>query len=286
MSTNTWGWILSIWAVMACLAWCFIYGRAINNCLALPLLSQLDPKHPDRWPLLSVIIPACNEADTIEMALSTLLEQDYPNLEIILVDDRSTDNTARVVTQKADSDSRLQLIKIKHLPPGWLGKVHALHKATEYAKGEWLLFTDADVHFQPGVLQKTVSLCLDQQLDHLSMIPDLFERSFWHNVTLSAFSMTFLATIRASQIGKPDAESYVGIGAFNLVRKTLLDQTKGFAWLKMEVADDLGLGLMLNQAGAKQCLVVGVDAIGLTWYPSLSRMFAGLEKNLFGITSQ
>lgn len=282
---NTVSWPLAIWAVLSCLVWSLIYLRASQNLLSLRLLRQLQPQPPSNWPKLSVVIPACNEGDTLEQALTTLLQQDYPNLEVVLVNDRSTDNTSSVVDHIAAKDSRINPVHIDHLPDGWLGKVHALHVATQKTSGDWILFTDADVHFQPNVLRKTIALCLEQQLDHLTVAPEVYSQSFWLDVTLAAFALTFFTSLKVAEIGKPGSDKFAGIGAFNLVRKSVFDQTEGFSWLRMEVADDLGLGLMLHRVGAKSCLLVGTDEIGLTWYSSLADMMRGLEKNIFGIAA-
>lgn len=275
-------WILTTWAVLSCLAWGLSYLKAVHGVRSIRLLKQLQPQSPQTFPRLSIIIPACNEGDTLGQALTTLLKQDYPNLEIILINDRSTDNTGDIVDQLASQDDRIVPVHITHLPPAWLGKVHALHLGSQRATGDWLLFTDADVHFQPGVLKKTIALCLEEQLDHLSVAAEAYSQSFWLDVTLAAFGLLFLNSINASEIGKPESDSFAGNGAFNLVRKSVFDRTAGFAWLRMEVVDDLGLALMMQQAGAWNCLVFGTDEIGLTWYPSLSTMVRGLEKNLFG----
>ncbi len=282
---NAVSWLLAIWAVLSCLVWSLIYLRASQNLLSLRLLRQLQPQPPSNWPKLSVVIPACNEGDTLEQALTTLLQQDYPNLEVVLVNDRSTDNTSSVVDHIAAKDSRINPVHIDHLPDGWLGKVHALHVATQKTSGDWILFADADVHFQPNVLRKTIALCLEQQLDHLTVAPEVYSQSFWLDVTLAAFALTFFTSLKVAEIGKPGSDKFAGIGAFNLVRKSVFDQTEGFSWLRMEVADDLGLGLMLHRVGAKSCLLVGTDEIGLTWYSSLADMVRGLEKNVFGLAA-
>src|SRR6185369_2740694 len=105
----------------------------------------------------SVVVPACNEARTIERALTSLLAQDYPDLEIVLVDDRSSDETGAIIEHLAASDRRISAIHVRELPAGWLGKVHALQRGLERARGELVLFTDADIHFAPGALRRAVA---------------------------------------------------------------------------------------------------------------------------------
>ncbi|MER3436131.1 MAG: hypothetical protein C4288_22900 [Leptolyngbya sp. ERB_1_1] len=276
-------WLLVIWAVLACLFWSLSYLKASRAIQSSQQLKDLHPQAPQNYPKLSMIIPACNEGVTLEQAITTILKQDYPDLEIILINDRSTDKTGELIDKLAAQDNRIVPTHITHLPAGWLGKVHALHVGTQKATGEWLLFTDADVHFAPNVLRKSIAFSLEQQLDHLTIAPDVYRQSFWLDVALAAFTLVFFISLSGS--GKPESDRFVGVGAFNLVRRSLFAQTEGFSWLRMEVLDDVGLGLMLHQAGAKSCLLLGTDVIGLVWYPSLLAMMRGLEKNLFGVSA-
>ncbi|MEH2182632.1 glycosyltransferase [Nostoc sp.] len=279
-------WILAIWAVLACLAWCLTYFRALYHFLSIPLLKQFTPQEPQYWPKLSVVIPARNEADMLEQAVTTLLTQDYPNLELLLINDRSTDDTGSIIDRMVALDSRILPIHINSLPAGWLGQVHAMHIATQKVSGEWMLLTDAVIDFQPGSLRKVVALCLEQQIDHLAILHKNYQQSFWQQVLSAALEMVSLLQIKAADIGKPGSDRYIGTGAFALVRKSVFDRTEGFNWLRMELCNDLGLGLMMNRAGAKGKLMFGMDEIGLTWYKSLPAMVRGLEKHLFGLIAQ
>jgi glycosyltransferase involved in cell wall biosynthesis len=285
-STSSIHWIIVTWVVLACLAWSWSYLKASYTLRSIQRIKDLQPQTPQNYPKLSIIISACNEAHTLQQAMRTILKQNYPDLEIILVNDRSTDDTGSLVDQLAAQDNRIVPVHVTHLPAGWLGKVHALHVGCQKATGEWLLFTDADIHFAPGVLRKTVAFCLEQQLDHLTIAPEVYSQSFWLDVTQAAFALLFFANLKTAGIGKPKSDYIAGIGAFNLVQKAALARTEGFSWLRMEVLDDLGLGLMLHQAGAKSGLLIGTDEIGLAWYPSLPAMMRGLEKNLFGAAAQ
>ena len=153
--------------------WLWVLYALLRMTRAMPLLSDLTPPEPERWPTLSVVVAACNEADRIEAAARTLLEEDYPDLEIILVDDRSADSTGEILDRLAADDDRAKVLHITDLPDGWLGKVHALRCGLEASRGDFVLFTDADVHFAPGALRKAVAWCEDQGLDHLAAFPTL-----------------------------------------------------------------------------------------------------------------
>lgn len=237
---------------------------------------------PETWPLLSIIIPACNEADHIGPALSSLLEQDYPKMEIIAVNDRSTDGTGDILEALAKKDDRLKVIHIKELPPGWLGKVNALHHGVGQAKGEWFLFTDADVYFHPGALRRTYRYAGHFGVDHLALFPKVHVDSFLLDLSVRTFGLFFLLGTRSAWVNRPGSKTPMGIGAFNLVKAETFRKTPGFDWLRLEPADDYGLGVMINRAGGHTRFALAEEELSITWYSSVREMFKGLEKNLFG----
>jgi hypothetical protein len=241
---------------------------------------------PERWPRLSVIVPACNEATTLEAALSTLLAQTYPDLEIVLIDDRSTDQTGEIVDRLARADPRIKPVHVKELPPGWLGKLHAMHLGTQAATGEWLLFTDADVHHGPQALQTAIASALADRLDHLALMPALVAKDALLRGTLVSFGAGFLLFLRPEQVADPRSPKAIGVGAFNLVRRTAFDRTPGFEWLKMEIADDVGLAMMIKAHGGKSDFRLAQQILSLEWYASAGAMVHGLEKNLFGTVAR
>ena len=268
--------------VFLCVAWiaAFVYlARAFKR---IPRLERETVAEPDRWPRLSVVIPACNEAAHVESAVITLLRQDYPDLEIILVNDRSTDGTGAIIDRLAKSDSRIRAVHVHTLPDGWLGKVHALQCGVAKANGDWLLLTDADVHFAPTTLRRALAYVWNCAADHLALIPRTIQKSFWLDVVVQAFGLLFLIATRAGGVNQPGSKSYVGIGAFNLVKADTFRRTPGFEWLRLEPGDDVGLGMMTQQAGGVSRLALAYKHLTVEWYPSVRAMFRGLEKNLFG----
>ncbi len=277
---------LGAWAVLTSLAWVFAYTKGIWTMLTMPMLRDVEPPEPAAWPRLSVVIPACNEADTLEPALRTMLAQDYPDLEIVLIDDRSTDGTGSVIDRLAEGDARVRAVHIDTLPAQWLGKVHALSVGCQTATGDWLLLSDADVHHSPGVLRKAVALCEARALDHLALFPATKAGSVLHEAVLSAFGGLFLQMFAVQKVADPNTDDYVGVGAFNLVRKSALEKTQGFEWLRMEVADDVGLGLLLKQSGARSAALFATDELSVTWYADIMSMARGLEKNIYPIMSR
>ena len=273
--------ILVVYGVIFCLAWWFMYGRIIRSIFSLSELGNIKSNEPDNWPSLNIIIAACNEAGTIEQAIKSLLSQDYPNLKIILVNDRSTDHTGKIIDHLAE-DNRIIALHINELPEDWLGKVHAQYVGLKEVDAEWVLFTDADIHFKTGALKKAVIYALEKKVDHLALMPDVVAKGYWLDVCIRTFGLLFLYSTRVHQLEKADTQAVIGVGAFNLVKKSVLDKSKGIKWLRMEVADDVGMGLLIKRAGGKSAFAMAQKCLSVAWYPSVAAMFAGLEKNLFG----
>ena len=268
--------------ISLCALWVVGLGYLIISITRLPALRGQHTPVPAVWPRLSVLIPACNEAANLESAVVTLLQQDYPDLEIILVDDRSTDGTGEIIERLARENPRIRAVHVETLPRGWLGKVHALHRGVERASGDWLLFTDADVHFGAAILRRAVALVLHQRVDHLALIPRTIQKSFWLELAVNTFGLLFFITTRAASVNRPGSKAFVGIGAFNLVNAERFHRTPGFEWLRLEPGDDVGLGMMVKQSGGTTRLAFAYEDLSLQWYPSVTAMFKGLEKNLFG----
>ena len=270
--------IFIAYAFLGCVYWLWMFVGTVRVVRSVPMLAKCDAPPPQTWPKLSIVIPACNEAAALGAALSSILEQDYPDLEIILIDDRSTDGTAAIVDRMAQSDPRILAIHVEQLPVGWLGKVHALALGTAKSSGSWLLFTDADVHLAPGTLRRAVAYAAHHAIDHLAATPDLWRSSLTVDANLALFCRTFSVALRLWAVADASSDAFVGIGAFNLVRAEALRRTAGFSWLRMEVGDDAGLGMMLKQSGARSCLVNAYGLLGLYWYRTLRELAQGGEK--------
>ncbi|HZN54478.1 MAG TPA: glycosyltransferase family 2 protein [Candidatus Polarisedimenticolaceae bacterium] len=276
------GLTLAIAAGALSAAWCAFLLHGLRTALRFRRFADLSAPLPASWPRLSVIVAACDEEETIGPALETLLAQDYPELEIVVVDDRSRDATGRIADAAARRDPRLAAVHVSALPDGWLGKVHALDRGVAAARGDWLLFTDADVHFSSDVLRRAVAYAEAERLDHLTVAPELIAPGFVEEMVNAAFITAFLAGTRAIDVGRSGSKAFVGVGAFNLVRRSTFARTPGFRWLAMEVLDDVGLGLMMKNAGGRAAFAIGLGDVTITWYRSLRAMARGLEKNMFG----
>ena len=272
-------WSFEALMFLGCLPWYLVAWGVWMSLKNVQSLSSTSLDRDKSYPRLSVIIAARNEAGTIENALKSVLAQNYPNLEIILVNDRSNDGTDKILQKLAEKDPRVLIHHVEELPLGWLGKVNAMQQGFGRSTGVWLLFTDADVHFQEESLERIIDVAERSSVDYLCVIPEVQARQrllkALYTVSLSGF---FLAT-RIWEV--KNQNSFVGVGACGLVRRSLLLQSPGLPWLKMEVVDDLALAQLAWQAGGKLDVYWGRECLGVEWYPSMGDLIRGLEKNLF-----
>ena len=169
---------------------------------------------------ISLIFAARDEEEKLPAALATLATMDYPDLEIIAVDDRSQDATGRILDEFARTHERFRAVHVRELPAGWLGKPHALQKAYESSTGEWLLFTDADVRFAPDALRRAAAIVQQKNLDHLTLFGDVEMVGFWETVLITFFGLAFHIANDPYRVSNPHSRAYVGVGAFQLIKRS------------------------------------------------------------------
>jgi glycosyltransferase involved in cell wall biosynthesis len=272
-------WII-LFGLIACF-WLYYGLRNLVGLLYLPWLSNFAPLSSTNPPRVSLIFAARDEQEKLPRALETLSSIDYPNLEIIAVDDRSTDRTATLLDEAARSDHRLRVIHVKELPQGWLGKPHALQKAYESATGEWLLFTDADVRFSPDALSRAMTLVQVRNVDHLTLFGDVDRDGFWETVLLTFFGLAMHLANESHSVSNPNSRAYLGIGAFQLVRRTAYEAVGTHKRLAMEVVDDMKLGKILKLGGHRSCVGVAVGFVAVRWQSGFGNLIRGVTKNFF-----
>jgi glycosyltransferase involved in cell wall biosynthesis len=275
--------VVSGLGVLGSLVWVWLYARLLARQRSVTVQLRDVPGDPPGggWPTLAVIFAARNEADTVEAAARSLLAQDYPGLEIIAVDDRSTDATGATLDALAREDPRLKVVHVRELPPGWLGKNHALQTAAEGTEADWLLLTDADVVFAPGALRKGVAAAVDRGLDHLTLSPDAITETFGERVFMAMFVLAFGLKAPPWRVEDPRRKEAMGVGAFNLVRAEAFRAVGGFRRLALSVDDDLRLGQALKFAGYTPGVMSGHGLVSVRWHVGLGGMVRGLEKNFF-----
>ncbi len=277
------GWLLWGIGALATLAWLGLLSVRLRALLRVPLLSRLRADPPARWPTVTLVSPACNEGRTVGPALQSWLSQSYPELAAVVVNDRSTDETGAVLDALAVRHPRLVVLHLTALRDGWLGKVAALQAGLERARGELILFADADVHLEPGVLERLVALFEHHRLDHLTLLPRFVTTGPMQGALMASFTDGYCQRAYASgALLLTERVPAVGYGAFNLVRHSALERTAGLAWLKMDVLDDVALGELLRRAGARRGFLVADEGVSLIWYESLGAALRSFDKNFFG----
>jgi len=269
------GWIVAmVWADSTVRTVRFLRGsRLVDRAGAT--------QDPAKWPKVSVVAAAWDKATRVEEALGSLANLDYPALEVIAVDDRSTDGTGAIIDRMAAADPRVRALHVTELPEGWLGKCHAMQEGARRTGGELLLFTDGDVVFAPDTLRLAVRHFLARRLDHLALLPGLVPGGYWEDAVKSYFAMLFVVGVKAWAAGSASKEIYVGIGAFNLVRRSAYETIGGHEVLRLDVADDLMLGKRIKQAGFRQDALIASDHLRLRWQEGVGGFIRGLEKNGF-----
>jgi glycosyltransferase involved in cell wall biosynthesis len=286
-------------AILA-LAW---FSRIVDAALGMPSVADVSRPEWDRNPVLpssnprvSIIVPARNEEETIERALQTLLALDYDNYEVIAVNDRSTDRTGEImerisqnphpVAQNATRMGHpLRVIHHTELPPGWLGKTHAMWAAANHATGDWLLFTDADVMFKPDSVRRALAYAEAEPADHVVLFPRMIMKQPGEYMMIAFFQTMFMFGHRPWKVADPSTDDHMGVGAFNLVRRRVYDAVGTYEALRMEVLDDMKLGKVVKNAGFAQRNVFGGDLISIRWGHGAFGIVNNLTKNFFAVLS-
>jgi glycosyltransferase involved in cell wall biosynthesis len=270
------------------LAWTHRALTARRNLPGTPDLLRRDlplPSAPDSAPSITVIVPARDEAAAIEATLRSLLAQTIP-IQIFAVDDRSTDATGSIMDQLAREAAAagkiLSALHIDSLPAGWMGKNHAMALAARQTATPWLLFTDADVVFQPDTLERALRYAQESSVDHLVLLPTLILKTPGERMMSAVFQSLSLLAWRPWKIADPKAKrESIGMGAFNLVRTEVYQATGGFEARPMEVLEDLSLGFEIKRRGFRQHMVLGRDLIRLHWAAGAFGMVHNLTKNIY-----
>ena len=242
-----------------------------------------------RVPRVSIVVPARNEGEHIESALLSLLQLDYPDYEVIAVDDRSEDGTGAVMDRlyaswRERGEASHHLLKVLHvneLPAGWLGKVHAMWLAAQKATGEWVLFTDADVVFRPDALRRAVVYAQRERADHVVLFPTMIMKGVGERMMMAFFQSQFVFSHRPWKVSDPKSRDSIGVGAFNLVRREVYEKIGTYARLRMAVLDDMNLGELIKQQGFSQRCAFGRGLLSLRWVVGTFGMVRNLTKNIF-----
>jgi glycosyltransferase involved in cell wall biosynthesis len=261
-------------------AWVLAFLRTVVNLALIPRLRR--DERPSREPLLSIVIPARDEARVIERTVRAFLAQTYANFELIVVNDRSADATGAIL--RSIDDERLVVIDGEEPPAGWLGKPWALHQGSRRAHGEVLLFVDADIIYAPDTLRAAVATFERRRPALLTLLPFFEMRGFAENASMPMLAMTcfsFLPTWLSNRTRR--VALAIGGGTGNLVRRDAYDAAGGHEALKDSVVDDVGLARLIRRDGGLTFVVRADDLIALRMYHGLREVIEGFTKNSFAV---
>ncbi len=253
---------------------------AVNGYQQLKKIDEVLPLPKDTLPEVSIIFSALNEEENIAAALRSLFKIDYPNFEIIAINDRSTDTTGEILNRLALHNNCLRVIHIDHLPDLWLGKNHALHQGAQHARGKYIVFTDADVIFDAKSILLAASYCEQQQLDHLTLIPTLIAKTHFLQLTLVNFTIGMLLRFKPWKVSST-LDHFMGVGAFNMVKRSAYDAAGQHSAIALDILDDIILSKLMKDNGFKSSVLITDKMVAVEWYNSPMSMFRGLQKNIF-----
>jgi len=270
-------------AVILFLVLCWLMISIALGSHKLGGLEETAPIATTNPPRVSIIVPACNEEKTIASALETLLAQDYADFEVIVVNDRSTDGTGEVLAGMGRRYPGLVIHEVHELPEGWLGKHHALHCGVAMAKGDIFLFTDADIHMAPDTVARAVHRLEQAGLDHLCLLFRNKAKGRLLNAFILDVGSGLFLLFKPWLAANPKSRRFMGVGAFNMVRRLAYDQVGGHAAIRSHPLDDLMLGKIIKEAGLRQECLRGYAFVTVDWYHSVGAMIDGLMKNVFAL---
>ncbi len=262
--------------------------RLVDAAVGMPTITDIEGAEWDAAAgsaSVAVVVPARNEQEHIEATLRSLLALDYPNLQVIAVNDRSTDATGEIMDRVAAEQpgSRLRVLNVEELPSGWLGKTQAMWLAARQCASDWILFTDADVVFRTDALRRAMLYVEKERADHLIVFPTLELKSPGERMMVAFFQALFTFGHRPWKVADPDARDHMGVGAFNLVRRSAYEKVGTYEKLRLAVIDDMKLGEAIKDAGLAQRVVFGKDLLSIHWAKGGMGVVRNLTKNMFAL---
>lgn len=236
---------------------------------------------PSNPPLISVCIPARDEEHNIRACVEAVLKQDYPNLEIIVLDDRSTDSTPHILADIASRDSRLRPIHGSDLPEGWAGKPHALYQASASARGEWLCFIDADTFLAPEALSSCHAKALETDADMFTIMTFQILGSFWEKTVMPLVMTALSVGFSPRKVNDPTTKDAIANGQFIMIKRAVYDSIGGHESVKDSIVEDKAISEQVKWNGHRLVVADGRKVARTRMYTSLPEMWEGWTKNIY-----
>jgi chlorobactene glucosyltransferase len=258
-----------------------LHNRVGMQIVVHPRTGFPEGSFSESHPLISVIIPARNEQRNIHRCIQALLSQTYPNYEIIVVDDHSTDETPQILSELTRTIPRLRVIQGSELPPGWAGKPHALVQGSAEAQGEWLCFMDADTFAEPGLLMSTYRAAINSQADMFSILTDQELGSFWERTVLPLVFLGLSYGFPAERVNDPTKPDAIANGQFILIKRSVYARVGGHTAVKDRIDEDKAIAVVVKHAGYRLVVADGRKVATTRMYTSLAEMWEGWTKNIY-----
>jgi chlorobactene glucosyltransferase len=242
---------------------------------------------PANGTLVSIIVPARNEEKNIRRCVQALLDQDYPNFEVIVLDDRSSDATPRILAELAAGDPRLKVLAGAELPHGWAGKPHALHQASLAARGDWLLFIDADTFLDPNALSASLHSAQTTGADLYTIMTAQILGSFWEKVVMPLVMTALSVGFSPSKVNDPKTRDAIANGQFIMIKRAVYDAIGGHAKLRNLIVEDKAISEQVKRNGYRLIVADGRGMARTRMYTSLPEIWEGWTKNIYlGLADQ
>jgi len=256
----------------------------LNLIANLRMVEKATPSrvNPTGLEWVSVLVPARNEARNIRRCLESLLAQDYPLMEVLVLDDGSTDETPEIVAEMARRDPRLRLIPGQPLPAGWMGKNFACHQLAREARGEWLLFTDADTVHHPQAVSWALTAAKENRADLVTLVPHAVTHTFGEQLLLPIIPFGILGLFPLALGARLRIPALtMAIGTFLLFRRETYERIGGHAAVRGEIAEDVVLARRVRRYGGRVVLLDGADHLDVHFYRGFWESWHGLAKSAF-----
>jgi chlorobactene glucosyltransferase len=252
----------------------------VHNQYHLDIVVKPAPP-PSHAPLISLCIPARNEQRNIRACVEATLAQDYPNFEVIVLDDRSTDATPAILADIAAHDPRLRPISGSDLPKGWAGKPHALFRASAAARGQWLCFVDADTFLSPATLSSCYAKAIETKADLFTIMTFQITETFWEKVVMPIVMTGLSVGFSPRKVNDPKRKDAVANGQFILIKRSIYDAIGGHERIKDQIVEDKAISEQVKWNGYRLIVADGTKVAKTRMYTSLPEMWEGWTKNIY-----
>src|SRR5215213_855490 len=236
---------------------------------------------PANAPLISVCVPARNEERNIQACVESILAQDYPNFEIIVLEDRSTDTTGEILRSLAAQNDELNVISGSDLPKGWAGKPHALFQASAAARGDWLCFVDADTFLSPTTLSSCYAKAIETNADMFTILTFQIMGSFWEKAVLPIVMTALSVGFSPRKVNDPKSKDAIANGQFILIKRSVYEAIGGHESVKDQIVEDKAISEQVKWNGYRLIIANGYSVAKTRMYTSLPEMWEGWTKNIY-----